>query len=229
MIGWVSYVTNVVSFLDEPFWPEPDLLELIRKIEINIPPKDTLRFDSRVERFNWEAVRTIHYDKNYYKKLFNWNDNVFLLFVVGCFWRLWYATVQAHVDPYTEASAPLPSFERNSGGRQGLGFSAVDQLLPQPQAEQAPRPAAPPTLHLHDLLPREEGQGRQREPWPRDGTLTSVVAYPVHVLTSVSLFQTEISKRIAFMYKNLSDKQKQKFVQKAAQQRQEYEVKLEAF
>ncbi|PSN58061.1 hypothetical protein C0J52_02056 [Blattella germanica] len=41
---------------DIPDWPESDLMELLKRIEKEIPAKDSLRFDSRADKLNWANI-----------------------------------------------------------------------------------------------------------------------------------------------------------------------------
>jgi hypothetical protein len=51
---WIRTITFVA---DIPDWPEADLMELMKRIEKEIPQKDSLRFDSRADKLNWDNVR----------------------------------------------------------------------------------------------------------------------------------------------------------------------------
>jgi hypothetical protein len=46
-----------IFIADIPDWPEADLMELMKRIEKEIPQKDSLRFDSRADKLNWDNVR----------------------------------------------------------------------------------------------------------------------------------------------------------------------------
>lgn len=49
---------NTIIFVaDIPDWPEADLMELMKRMEKDIPQKDSLRFDSRADKLNWDNVR----------------------------------------------------------------------------------------------------------------------------------------------------------------------------
>jgi hypothetical protein len=49
---------NIIVFVtDIPDWPEADLMELMKRMEKEIPQKDSLRFDSRADKLNWDNVR----------------------------------------------------------------------------------------------------------------------------------------------------------------------------
>lgn len=49
------------SNVDIPDWPEADLMELMKHIEKEIPQKDSLRFDSRADKLNWDNVSFASY------------------------------------------------------------------------------------------------------------------------------------------------------------------------
>ncbi|PNF25609.1 hypothetical protein B7P43_G03834 [Cryptotermes secundus] len=49
------------SNVDIPDWPEADLMELVKRIEKEIPQKDSLRFDSRADKLNWDNVSFASY------------------------------------------------------------------------------------------------------------------------------------------------------------------------
>ncbi|KDR16195.1 Nucleolar transcription factor 1 [Zootermopsis nevadensis] len=44
------------SNVDIPDWPEADLMELMKRMEKDIPQKDSLRFDSRADKLNWDNI-----------------------------------------------------------------------------------------------------------------------------------------------------------------------------
>jgi hypothetical protein len=47
----------IIFVADIPDWPEADLIELMKRMEKEIPQKDSLRFDSRADKLNWNNVR----------------------------------------------------------------------------------------------------------------------------------------------------------------------------
>ncbi|XP_049858540.1 nucleolar transcription factor 1-A-like isoform X1 [Schistocerca gregaria] len=47
---------SVLADDDIPDWPEADLMELMKRMENNIPAKDNLRYDSRAEKLNWDEI-----------------------------------------------------------------------------------------------------------------------------------------------------------------------------
>lgn len=70
--GWVRFVNNhlvikyclmqVIFFLVHTElinWPEKDLSELFRRMETSLPETDTLAYSTRVEKLNWDDVRTL--------------------------------------------------------------------------------------------------------------------------------------------------------------------------
>nr|CAD7602160.1 unnamed protein product [Timema genevievae] len=54
---------------DIPDWPEVDLVDLMKRIEANIPQKDNLRYDSRAEKLNWEEISFGNYSATECKEM----------------------------------------------------------------------------------------------------------------------------------------------------------------
>ncbi|KAF4527969.1 hypothetical protein B566_EDAN014961 [Ephemera danica] len=167
---------------DEPkFWPEADLQELIRRIEQNIPPKDTLKFDSQARKLNWGAVAFGAYNASDCKGM--WTHIQLRL-------RRFRLLRELVEDAKAWVSQPWTNFYRSQ------------KLNRHPE-----QPRRPLSTYMLFYLEKKDKVAKENP----------------------SLEMTEISKKIALMYKNLPEKTKQKFVQKAAQMRQEYEVQIEAF
>ncbi|KAG8234923.1 hypothetical protein J437_LFUL015331 [Ladona fulva] len=166
---------------DIPSWPEDHLWELMKRMEKSIPARDSLRFDSRVEKLDWEEVRFGSYTAAECKEM--WNKIQKRL-------RRYRLLRELLEDAKTWVTQPWTNFYRSTK-----------------QNRHPDLPRRPLSTYMLFYLEKKDRVAKEHP----------------------GLEMTAVSKHIAAMYKNLSKKKKQKYIDKAAEERREYEEKLEEF
>ncbi|XP_069678107.1 nucleolar transcription factor 1-A-like isoform X2 [Periplaneta americana] len=166
---------------DIPDWPEADLMELMRRMEKEIPQKDSLRFDSRADKLNWENISFSDYSAEQCREMWGKIQKRLRRF------RLLREVLE---DAKAWVSKPWTNFYRS-----------------QKQNRHPDLPRRPLSTYMLFYLEKKDRVARENP----------------------GLEMTGVSKCIAEMYKNLPAKKKQKYVDMAAAQRREYELKLEEF
>ncbi|XP_071440708.1 nucleolar transcription factor 1-A-like [Hetaerina americana] len=166
---------------DIPSWPEDHLWELMKRMEASIPARDSLRFDSRVEKLDWEEVRFGPYTGPECKAM--WNKIQKRL-------RRYRLLRELLEDAKTWVTQPWTNFYRSTK-----------------QNRHPDLPRRPLSTYMLFYLEKKDKVAKEHP----------------------GLEMTAVSKHIALMYKSLSKKKKQKYVDKAAEERREYEEKLEEF
>ncbi|XP_046383911.1 nucleolar transcription factor 1-A-like [Ischnura elegans] len=166
---------------DIPSWPEDHLWELMKRMEASIPARDSLRFDSRVEKLDWEEVRFGPYTGPECKAM--WNKIQKRL-------RRYRLLRELLEDAKTWVTQPWTNFYRSTK-----------------QNRHPDLPRRPLSTYMLFYLEKKDRVAKEHP----------------------GLEMTAVSKHIALMYKNLSKKKKQKYIDKAAEERREYEEKLEEF